>query len=63
MVKSARKAKENYREGIQDLEQAYREASNATTPKEAAEALQKAAGKGEHLTVSEMVENYEDAYE
>ncbi len=62
MVKSADEASQNYREGIQPLESAYKEAARADTPKEAAEALQRAAGKGEHLSISDMVRKYEDAY-
>lgn len=64
MVKSAAQASDNYEQGVRNVgERAYKEAAQADTPKQAAETLQSAANSGEHLSISSMVQAYQDAYE
>lgn len=63
MVKSAPEARDAYEKGIKRVgAEAYKQASRASTPKEAADILQKAAGTGEALSIRSMSEKYEEKY-
>lgn len=61
MPKSASEAADAYRRGIEKIGiDAWRQASRATSPQEAAEALESA--KEASLSVNTMVEQYQSAY-
>lgn len=62
MVKDRQTAQRNYRDSIEGHVQGYRNASNAGSISEAAEALQSEFNTGDSLTVDSMVENWADRY-
>lgn len=63
MVMNKSQARSEYREGLDDVgEAAYREASNATTVKEAAQALEDAAPAA-NIDFSEFERKYANKYD
>jgi hypothetical protein len=61
MPVSANEAARRYREGVQKIGvDAYRRASNASSPQEAAQALEQA--KSDSLDINTMAQRYQSAY-